>query len=58
MEVRRYGIRVCTMLPADTDTPMLQAEIDTQPWETREISKGAGLFTAHQVRTVADGLLG
>ncbi|XP_072169158.1 3-ketodihydrosphingosine reductase-like isoform X1 [Diadema setosum] len=52
MEVKPYNIYVTLNFPPDTDTPMLQAEMETQPEETRLISETSGLYQAHDVAKI------
>ncbi|XP_041455506.1 3-ketodihydrosphingosine reductase-like [Lytechinus variegatus] len=52
MEVKPYDIYVTLNFPPDTDTPMLQAELETQPEETRLISETSGLYAAQDVARI------
>lgn len=45
-ELKRYGINVCVYCPPDVDTPMLHAENQDKPPETKAISDGGGVMSA------------
>ncbi len=48
-ELSIRGIRVSVLCPPDTDTPQLEQENRTKPYETEAITGNAGLFTPRQV---------
>ena len=49
MEVKPYNIGVTSVLPPDTDTPLLERENIGKPSETKRISEGSGLASADAV---------
>ena len=51
-ELLGRGIQVSVLCPPETDTPGLQIENQTKPFETNEISKSARLMTAEDVARV------
>ena len=60
MELKPWGVGVTTVLPPDTDTPLLERENVAKPVECRRISEGSGLFSAetvarHTVDAMASG---
>ena len=48
-ELKRYGIRVSVLCPAQVDTPMLEKTDKYKPPETKRINDNAGLISAEQV---------
>ncbi|MGC9313153.1 MAG: SDR family oxidoreductase [Sediminispirochaetaceae bacterium] len=48
-ELSIRGIRVSVICPPDTDTPQLEQENRTKPYETKAITGNAGLLTPDQV---------
>jgi 3-dehydrosphinganine reductase len=52
-EMKYRGIRVSILFPPDTDTPMLKAENEYKPFETREISGSTGMLSADAVAKAA-----
>jgi 3-dehydrosphinganine reductase len=48
-EMKYRGIRVSIIFPPDTDTPMMKAENEIKPFETKEISGSAGMLSADAV---------
>jgi 3-dehydrosphinganine reductase len=56
-ELRPHGIRVACCFPPDVDTPMLSAENETKPSETRALAGNASLLSAEEVATaLLDGV--
>lgn len=56
-EFRRRNVQVSVVYPPDTDTPMLAAENQVKPVETRRIAEGGGLWSADDVaRVILDGV--
>jgi 3-dehydrosphinganine reductase len=52
-EMKYRGIRVSIIFPPDTDTPMMKAENEIKPFETKEISGSAGMLSADAVAEAA-----
>ena len=52
-EMKYRGIRVSVLFPPDTDTPMLKAENEYKPFETKEISGSTGTLSAETVAKAA-----
>ncbi len=52
-EMKYRGIRVSILFPPDTDTPMLKAENEYKPFETKEISGSTGTLSAEAVAKAA-----
>lgn len=52
-EMKYRGIRVSILFPPDTDTPMLKAENEYKPFESKEISGSAGMLSADAVAKAA-----
>jgi len=48
-ELSLRGIRVSVLCPPDTDTPQLEQENRTKPYETKVIAGNAGILTPQQV---------
>ena len=48
-ELAPRGIRVAVLCPPDTETPGLEAENATKPYETRELSRASKLMSAEEV---------
>jgi 3-dehydrosphinganine reductase len=56
-EMKYRGIRVSILFPPDTDTPMLKAENEYKPFETKEISGSTGVLSADVVaRSALQGI--
>lgn len=49
MELRPFSVGVTTVLPPDTDTPLLERENVSKPVECKRISEGSGLFSSEAV---------
>ncbi|MBF0587708.1 MAG: SDR family oxidoreductase [Magnetococcales bacterium] len=52
LELQRFGIGVSIVYPPDTDTPQLEAENRTKPWQTKRIAQNAGVWDADKLATV------
>ena len=52
-EMKYRGIKVSILFPPDTDTPMMAAENEYKPFETKYISGSAGLLSADFVAAAA-----
>jgi hypothetical protein len=48
-ELKGTGVQFSIVYPPDTDTPQLAEENLTKPAETKAITAGAGLWSAHDV---------
>ena len=53
-EVKKHGIHVSVIFPADVDTPQLHAENEIKPFETKDL---AGNITLMQPDDIAPGIL-